>query len=152
MVSYLDSSKVQILVSPVRLVLSAKEYAVLGGNLSVFRDIGFDIEEFDGSSFVLRSVPSFFGTVETKGRVMDIIGELSGIKKSTSLEKRREDIIIRMSCKAAIKAGMELSIVEMKKIVSVLFRCKNPYSCPHGRPTVVRFNHYELEKMFKRVV
>ena len=150
--SYIDSSKVQILVSPVRLSLNAKEYAVLGENLSVFRDLGFDIEEFDDSSFVLRSVPSFFGTVETKGRVMDIIGELTDTKKSTSLEKRREDIIIRMSCKAAIKAGKELGISEMKKLVSVLFRCKNPYSCPHGRPTVVRFNHYELEKMFKRVV
>ena len=144
--SYIDSSKVQILVSPVRLSLNAKEYAVLGENLSVFRDLGFDIEEFDDSSFVLRSVPSFFGTVETKGRVMDIIGELTDTKKSTSLEKRREDIIIRMSCKAAIKAGKELGISEMKKLVSVLFRCKNPYSCPHGRPTVVRFNHYELEK------
>ena len=149
---YFDSSKVQILVSPVRLSLNAKESAVLLENISVFRDLGFDIEEFDASSFVLRSVPSFFGVVGTKDAVMDILSDLSGIKKSTSVERRRESVIIRMSCRSAVKAGKELNMVEMKKIISYLFRCKSPYSCPHGRPTIVRLNHYELEKMFKRVV
>ena len=152
MAKFFDSSKVQVLVSPVRLALSTKDVAVLEENISVLRDLGFDIEEFDASSYVLRSVPSFFGVVETKEKVVDLLGEFSGIKKGLSVEKRREEIIVRMSCRAAIKAGKELNMVEMKKLISQLFGCDNPYSCPHGRPTIVRLNHYELEKMFKRVV
>jgi len=73
-------------------------------------------------------------------------------KKAVDLAKLREKSAIACSCKASIKANESLSLQEIEALIARLSRCRNPFTCPHGRPVVVSFSKYELEKMFKRVM
>jgi len=83
---------------------------------------------------------------------MDILSELKTAEKSTTPALQKEERIILKACKAAIKANQELTLPEMNKLIAELGACMYPFSCPHGRPTIIRMTQYELEKKFKRVV
>jgi DNA mismatch repair protein MutL len=140
----------QELITPVTLELSAREMVIIGDYIPFLEQIGFSISEFGPGSYVVTTVPSIFGRLEDPGIVHDIISDLvSGgrIKEDTQVYDR---LCSTMACRAAIKAGAVCTREQMHGLLKQLMLCDNPYTCPHGRPTMVSFTRDELDKMFGR--
>ena len=117
--------------------------------LDTLTDMGFLVEEFGHNSYVVKEIPAFMTISESENFVKEFVDSLSeGIKLMNTVVLNR---LITRSCKSAVKAHDHLSMEEMKSLLSQLSACRNPFSCPHGRPTFIRFSQYEIEKMFKRV-
>ncbi|MDY2959696.1 MAG: DNA mismatch repair endonuclease MutL [Hornefia sp.] len=111
-------------------------------------DMGYRIEEFGPNSYVIKEIPYFMEITEAENFIKDYIEQThSGIKINNKVVI---DKLITRSCKSAIKAHDKLSFTEMERLINDLSDCRNPFSCPHGRPTFIRFSTYDIEKMFKR--
>jgi DNA mismatch repair protein MutL len=110
-----------------------------------------ELEPFGGSTFLLRSYPDWFPSVDVHSVLSEIIEWLKthGRVQTTALRDASAKL---MACKAAIKANRHLRVDEMETLLQALETCETPYTCPHGRPILVHFSTYELEKMFKRVM
>lgn len=147
---YLASEKLrQPILMPiiieVSLAVKENEYDWLDS----LAEMGFAIEEFGQNSYVIREIPTFMDLTEAEEFVkvyIDNITEGTNLNNTVIINK-----LITKSCKSAIKAHDYISMEEMKALISQLKLCRNPFSCPHGRPTFVKFSQYEIEKMFKRV-
>ncbi len=117
--------------------------------IKALETMGFTIEEFGPDTYRVPEIPMFMELSEAEDFINNFI---ENIKSSTDLRNTVViDKLIMMSCKAAIKAGDRLSAEETLALINELAKCTNPFSCPHGRPTFIKFTRYELEKMFKRV-
>lgn len=137
----------KILLIPEVLEITNLEKEILFQNIEIFNNIGFQIDEISKTQIAIREIPDF----ELKESVGDIVlNIINGIKNNESIEDIRENVIISMSCKGAIKAGQKLSILEMEKMVRRLHEV-GKYTCPHGRPIMSKISRYDLDKMFGRV-
>ncbi|WP_051280202.1 DNA mismatch repair endonuclease MutL [Anaerovorax odorimutans] len=117
--------------------------------LGFLRNIGYDINEFGAKAFIIKGIPMFMELDEAKDFLDDF---LDNIDQGTDFKDQKKiDKIIMNSCKKAIKAHDYLDQKEIDRLMKDLAKCKNPYSCPHGRPTFIKISKYEIEKMFKRV-
>ena len=144
-----DISK-QLLLSPEIIELSASEKDNVENNIELFKSIGFDIEAFGENSIIIREVPILFGMPSYLNFIYDVINALNrDIDSSYDIDPYK---IMKKACKAAVKAGDILSNVEINALLEDLIACENPYTCPHGRPTVLEFTKKNLEKMFLREV
>ncbi len=143
------SIKSQNLLQSKIITLSPKQKAVLLKFLDKFESNGIKIEEFGENDFIIKSVPVIFGSVADGSFVEDLVDSITRDKNHA--EEYVEEKIIRHSCRKSVKAGDNMSIFEMENLVSEIFQCEKPYTCPHGRPTIIRLNYNELEKKFKRV-
>ncbi len=141
----MKNKKVQKLLEPFVLNLSYEDYKSLIALKDELRDYGFIIEEFGGNSIIVRAIPPILTKKDAEEALKDIAQV--GVR---SLEKIKDDAIKLISCKGAIKAHQKLSVFEMEKLIMDLLRCENPYTCPHGRPTMIKLKSDDLEKMFKR--
>ncbi|MGN0732541.1 MAG: DNA mismatch repair endonuclease MutL [Emergencia sp.] len=111
--------------------------------------MGFDISEFGGNSLMIREIPTFMSLSEAEDFLKEYLdGASDGVKSPNTVVINK---LITRSCKAAVKAHDHLSMAEIEGLLKQLKACRNPFSCPHGRPTFIRFTMYEIEKMFKRV-
>jgi DNA mismatch repair protein MutL len=137
------------LIKPRVVEISSQEAMVLSENLSLLKKIGFTIEDFGNNSFLIRSVPMIFGRFE-KELITDIIRELSEIDMNVIVEVK-EKRIITMACRGSIKAGEELTVPYMTQLINELSITEQPFTCPHGRPTIINVTIAELERKFKRV-
>ena len=142
----IDSQK---LVTPKTVELKPKEAALLRANEELLEKLGFEIDHFGKTTFRLRGVPVIFGEVQEKEILHSVLDELSD-KRNTSLEERQEEMIKYMACHDSVTAGDRLSITSARELLEELGRVENPYTCPHGRPTIVSFSETEIEKWFKR--
>lgn len=142
----------QQLLVPITIELTAAEAERIHGKLPLLEQVGVWLESFGGGSFLVRSLPYWLPAGEEKALVEEMIDWLLAEKKAVDLAKLREKAAILCSCKASIKANERLGIAEMEALLDRLAACRNPYTCPHGRPIVISFSTYELEKMFKRVM
>lgn len=142
----------QELLVPITLEFTPSEAGILGDRLSLFEQAGVFMEAFGGNTFLVRAHPHWFPSGEEKGIVEEMCEWVLSEKKAVDIAKLREKAAIMCSCKASIKANQGLSVLEMETLIDRLAGCRNPYTCPHGRPIVVSFTTYELEKMFKRVM
>ena len=141
----------QRLNPPIVVTLSGKEAQVLSEYLSVFESLGFEIEEFGGSEYALRSVPADLYGCDEKSLFLEVMDELSEgplVKNFTVVEEK----LASMACKSAVKGNNTLSFSEMETLIDELLTLENPYNCPHGRPTIISMTKYEIEKKFKRIV
>ncbi|MDI4645610.1 DNA mismatch repair endonuclease MutL [Cohnella hashimotonis] len=141
----------QELLLPVTLSFAPDEYAAIRGKLPWFELAGVYLEDFGGNTFIVRAVPHWL----PEGDESDIVREMAEWilkERGIDLHKIREKAAILCSCKASIKANQALSREAGETLLRRLAACKQPYTCPHGRPIVVSFTTYELEKMFKRVM
>ncbi|MGM5488800.1 MAG: DNA mismatch repair endonuclease MutL [Nanobdellota archaeon] len=138
----------QELLKPRLFELGSNDSFLLKENLQLLENWGFRIEEDAGYSFKMREVPYLFGREVS----FDVLMELIRLQRSDTLTDLAEEVIARRACRAAIKAGDELTRPEIKQLVIDLGLCENPYSCPHGRPTLINISLGELEKKFKRVM
>lgn len=135
---------------PITLELSSSEFLKLKKEEETLKEMGFDIEEFGMNTFVFKSHPTWLlegHEEESIRRIIDlIIGGLSGFDRI----KFNESIAITLACKMSIKANMHISHEAQEELLNELCACDNPYNCPHGRPTIIKFSIYDLERMFKR--
>lgn len=137
------------LLFPIIIELSNTEFMILKENMQILRDLKFNIEEFGVNSVIIKEHPAWIiGDVEES--IRKIIEIVIATKKDFDIEKFNEKVATMMSCKKAIKANMNITMEEMEALVNDLRKCKNPYNCPHGRPTTIFYSNYDLEKLFKR--
>jgi DNA mismatch repair protein MutL len=142
----------QRLLSPIAVNLSERETRVVEENRELLEDMGFELEEFGGTSFAIRSVPFIMGECENMGFFTDLIDRLTAIPASVkNIYDTKINEIATMACKAAVKANDRLSYTEAKALIEALLKLENPFSCPHGRPTIIELTKYEIEKKFKRI-
>ncbi len=148
---YKDGSVIsQRLLEPMKLNLTEKEKYVLEENEKMLSDFGFDIEEDSTGGYALSSVPMIFQNPAGEDFFMDI---LSALEKNNvkSVYDTKELAIATEACKAAVKGNNKLSYEEADEIIKGLLKLENPFTCPHGRPTIIQMPKYELEKKFKRI-
>lgn len=144
--------KTQDLINVQIIELPPKESILLLSNLEEFAKYGFTIETFGKDTFVVRTIPVILGRLKSKDLIKDLIEDFINLGRSDKISDMREKIIITMACRSAIKGGEELTMPVVKKLIDDLSRADNPFTCPHGRPTMISMGVSELEKKFKRVV
>ncbi len=115
----------------------------------ILKDLGVEAELFGPNTIRVTAVPNWAGEYDERIYIQDIIDQVINDKRLNQ-ELLRANAIATMACKASIKANHRLTILEMQHLIQELLMCDNPYSCPHGRPTIIKFTRYELERMFKR--
>lgn len=141
----------QELLLPITLEFTPSEAEQLKDKLQWFEQVGVYLEHFGGQTFRVRSLPYWFPKGEEKSLIEEMAEWVLGERK-IDLAKLREKSSILCSCKASIKANQKLTEDEAKTLIERLGACRQPYTCPHGRPIVVSFSTYDLEKLFKRVM
>ena len=138
----------QLLVHPI-LSFDAREASLVSENQDLFRHLGFDMEACGERDFRLKEVPSDIPVSEAEDMVREILARLYDMHETTAQEIRHA-CLATMACRAAIKAGDELNFRQMQIVLEELSQTARPYTCPHGRPTILKFSSEELAKMFKR--
>ncbi len=141
----------QMLNPPIILNLTGAEEELLNEFMPLFEEMGFEIEEFGGDSYAVRSMPADLYGCNEKQFFMEVLDGLSD-----NPMKGTPDVILNklasMACKAAVKGNSRMSREEMESLIDELLTLENPYHCPHGRPTMISMSKYEIEKKFKRIV
>ncbi|KGE17352.1 DNA mismatch repair endonuclease MutL [Paenibacillus wynnii] len=141
----------QELLLPITLEFTPSESRQLGERLHWFEQAGVYLEHFGGQTFLVRSLPYWFPQGEEKA-IIEEMAEWVLSEKTIDLAKLREKSSILCSCKASIKANHKLTEQEVDSLLTRLSACRQPYTCPHGRPILISFSAYDLEKLFKRVM
>ena len=117
---------------------------------NVLKDIGLVVEEFGTNTVRIISYPTFLDEKGNTTSYLETIFNKVLNEAHIDIKELRRDVIATMACKASLKANDELSILEMESLYKRLFECDNPTCCPHGRPTIIHFSTYDIEKLFKR--
>jgi len=147
---------VQRLILPFTLELTRREAMVVEKRLAELSRAGFELEPFGGDSFMVRSVPASVAQSRIKAQgtpeavLREIVEEMVEKSVSRRMLVPAEEVLISASCKMAVKAGDPLSFDEMQALVDDLFRCENPYTCPHGRPILLEMGNGEVDRKFGR--
>ena len=136
----------QQLLIPQKIEVTAVEKSIISENQEIFSEFGFDIDQFSDNEMLLRSVPAFDFREDVKNVLQKLLEDL---KNENEIKDLRENIIISMSCKGAVKAGQRLDMGEMRNMVRRLHEV-GKYTCPHGRPIIVKLTKNDLDKMFGR--
>ncbi|MET1249584.1 DNA mismatch repair endonuclease MutL [Sporolactobacillus sp. STCC-11] len=142
--------EVQELLVPMTFEFSASEYETVMEYQDYLRDIGLNFEAFGARSLIIRSCPTWMPKGKEEEMINDLVHQLIETGK-VSIKKLREKLAMMMSCKRSIKANHYLRQDEIQALLDTLSKAKDPFTCPHGRPVLVHFTPYEMEKMFKRV-
>lgn len=140
----------QALLIPLPMEFTLQEEQVVLENLWNLTEMGFILEQFGARTYLLRGVPVQTGTVQADRLLRQFIEEILQKKSIPTIEKLLEEWIYLLACKESIKAQDSLSLLEMEQLIALLGKSHNPYTCPHGRPTMVKMTHLELEKRFYR--
>ncbi|CAM2931328.1 DNA mismatch repair endonuclease MutL [Hathewaya histolytica] len=140
----------QVLAFPQVQELSQEDYALYYENKEVFFNTGFNIEPFGENTISIREVPIFLGETDVNNLFNDILEDLKNMGKGEK-EQVRYLKIATLACKAAVKANHNLSIEEMSHLLNELRFIDQPFTCPHGRPTIIKYTLKEVEKVFKRI-
>jgi DNA mismatch repair protein MutL len=145
-----ESRSSQELITPVVLHRTPREAAVIRDLIPALAEEGFIIEGFGGDSFIIRAIPVILGRIEGTDILDEIISDLVSEDASQSVPNR-ERITRIVACRGAVKAGTVCSPEQCQRIVDQLRQMKNPFTCPHGRPTIIRFSRKDLDAMFRRI-
>lgn len=145
-----ESIPAQQLAPPLVLTLSPLEIEIVTKNQALFERMGFSIEPFGGREYAVYSVPDHLYGIADRELLLQMIDELTQNGKAGV--ELLADRVATASCKAAVKGNNRLSFAEAEQLLSELLTLENPYTCPHGRPTIISMSQYELEKKFKRVL
>lgn len=142
-------TRVQELIAPVLLHRTPRESQVLSSLIPDLAKEGFVIEEFGSSTFLVRAVPVVLGKLEDSSLLDDIVSDLTSPDRSQRVDNR-ERITRIVACRGAIKAGTVCTPEQCQRVADQLRLTKQPYTCPHGRPTMIRFSRGDLDALFKR--
>lgn len=141
----------QQLLIPEQVELGPAQSALLAEYLPELSKLGFLVEDFGNSTFVIKAVPVLLVGADQKRLLLDILDEVNVHGKSGKMDEVRDEMLSTMACHPAIKVHRHLDQREMETLVDDLFQCRMPHTCPHGRPTVIQFSMDEIKKMFKRM-
>ena len=139
----------QLMLLPDIITLSTKEMNIAKDNFDLFEKAGFMLEEFGENTIKLYGVPEICIDLETKELFMETLDEINTVARTAKQEKE-EKFIATVACKAAVKANMALTEEEVDSLMDELLKLPNPFSCPHGRPTVIKMSKYDIERKFAR--
>ncbi|MBV5132059.1 DNA mismatch repair endonuclease MutL [Staphylococcus epidermidis] len=145
------TNEVQNLLIPLTFHFSKDEQMIIDQYKDELDKVGVHLEHFGGHDYIVNSYPVWFPKEEAEEIIKDMIA-LVLKHKSVDVKKIREDAAIMMSCKKSIKANHYLKNNEMADLIDQLREAEDPFTCPHGRPIIINFSNYELEKLFKRVM
>ncbi|MBL4952736.1 DNA mismatch repair endonuclease MutL [Neobacillus sp. YIM B02564] len=145
------ASELQEMLVPLTFEYSTDEYLKIIEHRAELEKVGVFLEEFGVNSFIIRAHPQWFPKGEEKEIIEEMIEQLLAMKK-VDIKKLREEAAIMMSCKASIKANRHLRNDEIQTLLDDLRKASDPFTCPHGRPIIIHYSIYEMEKMFKRVM
>ena len=137
---------------PINIELSPSEFMNIKNNINVLTDMGFTIEEFGINTFTVKEHPTWLLHGYEEESIRKIIDLIISNNGKFDRVKFNESLAITLACKMSIKANMHISHDAMEELLRELVKCDNPYNCPHGRPTIIKFTIYDLERMFKRVM
>lgn len=137
---------------PINLEYPKEEFLIIKEHLDFIKSLGIDIDEFGINSFIIKSHPTWFKEGLEEEFIRNVLEKIITMNKNFDLERFTDSISAMMACKASIKAGDTISIEEMEKLIEKLSKCENPFNCAHGRPTIIHYPKYELDKLFKRAV
>ncbi|WP_026895063.1 DNA mismatch repair endonuclease MutL [Clostridiisalibacter paucivorans] len=140
---------IQNLLAPEVIDVSFKDYESIINNIEIFKRLGFIIEDFGGNNLILRGVPMIFGKPNSKEMFMEILDNIRSDLNTTY--DLKIDKIMKLACTNSIKGGDRIQDIEIKKLINDLSKSQNPFTCPHGRPIIIKMTKYELEKKFKRI-
>jgi DNA mismatch repair protein MutL len=138
-----------MLLLPDIIELSKKDMRLVVEHIDVFRNAGFELEEFGENTIKITGVPEICFEMNTRDLFLDIIDGMD-ITNKTTTEEVENKFIATVACQAAVKANMKLSEQELQALLDELLLLENPFTCPHGRPTAIRMTKDEIEKKFKR--
>lgn len=140
------------LLIPITIELSASDFLTLKANLHILTDMGFILEEFGVNTYVVKAHPTWILQDYEEESIRKIIDLVIDIKDKFDPIKFNDHLAATLACKMSIKANMRISHEAQQELLNELVMCDNPYNCPHGRPTIIKFSIYDLERMFKRVM
>ena len=153
--SYLLSHPNNDVISPIVPIIiefPVNEFITIKENIDILKDLNVEIEEFGSNSFRVLSHPTWFPKGNEEKIVRRILEEIKDKGKDFNLAKFNDNLAKLISCKMSVKANTRISTEAQEEIINKLRKCDNPFNCPHGRPTIIHFTTYELEKMFKRSI
>ena len=136
---------------PLSIELSTSDYTLFQERKSVLTDLGFKIEDFGINTIVIKSHPTWLRENYEQDNIKYIV-DLVLENKNFNKDRFLDSLAKMVSCKMSVKANEHLSLEQMEKLLNDLVKCDNPYNCCHGRPSIMKFSNYELEKMFRRVL
>jgi DNA mismatch repair protein MutL len=140
----------QELISPVTVDLTTREKVLLEEYIPCLENLGFSLSEFGTQTYVITTVPTVMGKIEDPSVVYDLLADLFA-RGRVKEKKGMEDMLCKtMACRSAIKAGAPCNMEQMQNLLDQLEKTENPYTCPHGRPTMITLGKAELDKLFKR--
>lgn len=139
----------QLLLLPDIITLSHKEMDIAKENMAMFEQAGFSLEEFGENTIKLNGVPTVCVDLNTKELFLETLDEINTVARTAKQEKE-EKFIATVACKAAVKANMALDQKEVESLMDKLLELPNPFTCPHGRPTVIKMTKYDIERKFAR--
>ena len=144
------SFSIKSLLIPINIELSKSEFVKFNEKSDDFKNLGFEFENFGEHSILVKAHPNYLTHGYEKSSIEKIINLV--INSTYDRVKFEESVAIMLACKMSIKANHKISIMEMEYFLNTLVKCENPFNCPHGRPTIIKYTIYELEKLFKRVM
>ena len=136
---------------PYKIELPTNEYIILEKNFNILDNLGFKYEEFGNNTLIIRSHPTWlpkYAILEAIRKIIDIIIK----EEDFNEDKFNEKVSITLACKMSIKAGDVITMPDITYLINELRHTKNPFTCPHGRPTIITYTKYDLEKLFKRAM
>ena len=144
-----DQKDSQLMLLPDVIELNNKEMGIFRDNKELFNKAGFIVDEFGDNTVKLTGVPEFCLDFDTKEIFLETLDEIDTVAR-TAKQEREDKFLATIACKAAVKANMALTKEEVDSLMSQLLKLPNPFSCPHGRPTVIKMSKTDIEKKFSR--
>ena len=138
------------LLIPIAVSFTKSEALYVEQNLDKFKAIGFDLDQSGESDYILRSIPLWSKLDDLEGIIYDILNIMIR-NKEVNVIRFRDHIAKQISCKASIKANHSINRMEIDSLLKQLNDCENPYTCPHGRPSIIKLTLNEIETMFERI-
>lgn len=140
----------QELLEPVTIDLTPREKVIMQEYIPYFEEMGFAISEFGPSTYIITAVPHVFGKVQDPSGIRDLVSEILSTGRIQDKSSIYDHMYKTMACRAAIKAGASCTVAQMRNLLEQLEMAENPFTCPHGRPTVIRLTMDELARLFRR--
>lgn len=149
---YDDKIKTTDLLIPISIELSPSDYLKFQDNKKVLTDLGFVIDDFGINTIIIKTHPTWLISGYEEENIRRIIDYILEMPKDFDRVRFIDNISATCACKMSVKGNTSITIEEAESILNQLVKCDNPYNCPHGRPTIITFTRYELERLFKRVM
>lgn len=142
----------QTLLIPIIIEVKISDIPIINSIIPALSELGFELIPFGGASFSIQSVPLDLQDIDFQALISDIIDDMRNQKEKSEIDSVRDRIITRAACHSAVRGKQTLSVEEMRKIILDLKNIYLPFTCPHGRPTMILLTKNQLDKLFKRIV